>query len=48
VIDILGKVSFITMCFALATGAIIILGSMWKASRVSRVEYQLEEGYAKT
>jgi len=48
VIDILGKVSFITMCLALATGAIIILGSMWKASRASRVEYQLEEGYAKT
>lgn len=47
VIDILGKVSFITMCFALATGAIIILGSMWKASRANRVEYQLEEGYAK-
>ena len=47
-IDILDKVSFITMCAALAIGAIIILGSMWKASRASRVEYQLEEGYAKT
>lgn len=48
VIDILGKVSFITMCCALATGAIIILGSMWKASRAGRVEYRLDEGYAKT
>jgi uncharacterized membrane protein YfcA len=47
-IDILGKVSFITMCIALLIGASIILGSMWKASRAARVEYQMEEGYAKT
>lgn len=47
-IDILGKVSFISMCIALLVGAAIILGSMWKASRASRVEYQVEEGYAKT
>jgi hypothetical protein len=47
-IDILGKVSFISMSIALLVGAAIILGSMWKASRASRVEYQVEEGYAKT
>jgi uncharacterized membrane protein YfcA len=33
VIDVLTTVSFVSMCFALATGAIIILGSMWKAIR---------------
>ncbi|MCK8603529.1 sulfite exporter TauE/SafE family protein [Desulfoferrobacter suflitae] len=47
-IDILAKVSFISMCIALLVGATIILGSMWKASRASREEYRLEEGYAKT
>ncbi len=33
VISILGKVSFVTMCLALATGAVIILGSMWRARK---------------
>lgn len=33
VISILGKVSFVMMCLALATGALIILGSMWKARK---------------
>lgn len=42
-IDILGKVSFITMCLALAIGAVIILASMWRASRAT---VPMEEGYA--
>lgn len=42
-LNILGKVSFITMCLALATGAVIILASMWRASRAS---VPMEEGYA--
>jgi len=46
-ISFLSKASFISMCFALATGAVIILSSMWKASRASKVSYQLEESYAK-
>jgi ABC-type proline/glycine betaine transport system substrate-binding protein len=32
-INILMKASFIIMCFALAGGAFIILGAMWKAKR---------------
>jgi hypothetical protein len=44
-IAILGIVSFITMCAALAVGAIIILGSMWKAGRAIP---KLEETYAET
>jgi uncharacterized membrane protein YfcA len=32
-VDMLTTVSFVSMCIALATGAIIILGSMWKAIR---------------
>lgn len=32
-VQILNRVSFLTMCAALAVGAIIILSSMWKASR---------------
>lgn len=43
IIDILGKASFITMCFALATGAVIILAAMWRASRAA---VPVEEGYA--
>ncbi|RPJ78857.1 MAG: sulfite exporter TauE/SafE family protein, partial [Deltaproteobacteria bacterium] len=31
--DILSKISFGSMCFALIIGAVIILGSMWKARR---------------
>lgn len=42
-LNILGKISFITMCLALATGAVIILASMWRASRAS---VPMEEGYA--
>jgi uncharacterized membrane protein YfcA len=33
IVDVLTAVSFLSMCVALATGAIIILGSMWKAIR---------------
>jgi uncharacterized membrane protein YfcA len=43
VVDILDKISFITMCLALAIGAVIILSSMWRASRARE---PLEEGYA--
>ncbi len=32
-IDVLNKISFVTMCAALLIGAIIILSSMWKARR---------------
>ncbi len=42
-VDILGKVSFVTMCLALGIGAVIILSSMWKASRVAS---PVKEGYA--
>jgi uncharacterized membrane protein YfcA len=45
VVSILDKVSFGTMCFALATGAIIILASMWKASRAAA---SLEPSYAES
>jgi hypothetical protein len=33
VLDLMTKASFIIMCIALTTGAVIILGSMWKARR---------------
>jgi hypothetical protein len=39
-VSILNKLSFITMCIALMTGAIIILSSMWKARRAAT--YALE------
>lgn len=42
--QILSKVSFVTMCFALATGAIIILSSMWRASRATQAA--TKEGYS--
>jgi hypothetical protein len=32
-VSILGAVSFVTMCFALLTGATVILVSMWRARR---------------
>jgi uncharacterized protein len=44
-LDILNAVSFATMCIALAIGAVIILGSMWKASRGKKVA--LAESYGK-
>jgi uncharacterized protein len=44
-INILNKVSFATMIVALATGAIIILASMWKAKRAT---YVLEASNATT
>lgn len=42
VIAILDKISFVIMCLGLLTGAVIILGSMWKARRPA---VQLQEGY---
>ena len=42
VIDILGTISFLTMCLSLAIGAVIILTSMWRASRAA---VRLEEDY---
>ncbi|MGA2401859.1 MAG: sulfite exporter TauE/SafE family protein [Syntrophobacteraceae bacterium] len=32
-VDVLGIISFLSMCFALLTGATIILASMWKAKK---------------
>ena len=43
-ISVLSTISFISMCFALAVGAFIILGSMWKATRA---EQALKASYAK-
>jgi uncharacterized protein len=44
IVDVLTRISFIVMCFALATGAVIILGSMWKAKKSV---YKLKEIPAK-
>ena len=48
-LSILSKASFIIMCLALAVGAFIILGAMWKAKRAEsaakKAEYALEESY---
>jgi len=35
---IMDKASFVIMCAALLIGAVIILGSMWKAKRAERIE----------
>lgn len=43
-LGILGKLSFVVMCISLAVGAIIILGSMWKARRPG---HAMEESYVK-
>jgi uncharacterized membrane protein YfcA len=45
---ILMTASFLSMCFALGMGALIILGSMWKAKRaetVKKAEMVLEKNY---
>ncbi len=42
-ITILGSISFIMMCLALLTGAIIILASMWKARRATYIPEPLVE-----
>jgi len=42
-LKLMGQISFITMCIALAVGAFIILGSMWKARRPAETTYALEE-----
>jgi uncharacterized membrane protein YfcA len=44
-ISTLGTVSFITMCLALIVGAVIILGSMWKATRPKPA---LDEAFAES
>ncbi len=44
-IDILSIASFLTMCFALGVGAIIILGSMWKAKRREKYAMKAMESY---
>lgn len=49
-IGVLNSASFISMCLGLAVGALIILGSMWKANRDFAKEdmaYELGETYAK-
>lgn len=48
VLQVLEKASFLCMCAGLAVGALIILGSMWKANRESAktTAYELAEGYA--
>ncbi len=38
VLGVLGKISFGSMCLALLTGAVIILGSMWKGRAAAREE----------
>jgi hypothetical protein len=46
----LSAASFITMCIALGVGAVIILGSMWRAKRAEiakEAEAALEESYGK-
>jgi uncharacterized protein len=45
-ISVLSTISFITMCLGLIVGAVIILGSMWKAAR--KPKYALEEGFAES
>jgi hypothetical protein len=42
-VKLMGQISFITMCIALAVGAIIILGSMWKARKPKTADYAAEE-----
>jgi uncharacterized membrane protein YfcA len=47
-IGILSIISFITMCIALGIGAIIIIGSMWRAKRAEaarKAELVLEQSY---
>jgi uncharacterized protein len=44
-LNILSKTSFIIMCLALAIGAFIILGAMWKAKRAEAAASR-ETGYA--
>jgi uncharacterized membrane protein YfcA len=47
-ISFLSAVSFLTMCIALSIGAVIIIGSMWKANRAenaNRTDLALTQGY---
>jgi uncharacterized membrane protein YfcA len=45
-INILMKASFLIMCFALAGGAFIILGAMWRAKRAETAAKKAEAGFA--
>lgn len=45
-VKLMGQISFITMCIALLTGAVIILGSMWKARKPAMPKQYEEEKYA--
>ena len=42
-VKLLKQFSFVTMCIALTTGAVIILGSMWKAKRAEQIEEEASE-----
>jgi uncharacterized membrane protein YfcA len=47
-LKILATVSFVTMCLALGVGAVIIIGSMWRAKRAEaavKASYALEGSY---
>jgi hypothetical protein len=44
-IRLLSLVSFVTMCVTLSIGALIILGSMWRAKKAEKPEYALEESF---
>jgi uncharacterized membrane protein YfcA len=47
-VSVLSMISFLTMCVALSIGAVIILGSMWRAKAAETAkapEYALKESY---
>jgi uncharacterized membrane protein YfcA len=48
IVSILEKVSFLTMCGALAIGSLIILSSMWKASRAASMASTMDESYVES
>jgi hypothetical protein len=44
-LSVLGTASFLIMCGALAFGAFIILGAMWKAKRAETAAKKAAAGY---
>ena len=42
-VKLLKQFSFVSMCIALITGAVIILGSMWRAKRAEQIEEEASE-----
>ena len=42
-VKLLKQFSFVSMCIALVTGAVIILGSMWRAKRAEQIEEESSE-----